>query len=187
MHLIPQSWAHWHILLSVFPSVGLIFVLGFYLTGLVADNELLKRSSLALFAVLGVLALPTYLSGDRIMVALSNDARISADLMGNHFVWGTVALAALAITGVVAVIALWRARGLGHLLQPAVRLVLALAAITLALMMVAGELGWQVNHHELRLEAAAQQTPQAWSHAHMILNHFPTVGFVLALADEVIE
>jgi uncharacterized membrane protein len=182
MHLIPQSWAHWHILLSVFPSVGLIFALGFYVTGLVAENELLKRSGLAVLAALGVLALPTYLSGDRIMAALSNDSRIPTDLMAGHFVWGVVALAALTITGIAAVVALWRGRSLARLPQPALRLVLALAAVTLALMMVAGELGWQVNHHELRLEAAAQRTPQVWSHAHMILNHFPTVGFLLALA-----
>jgi uncharacterized membrane protein len=181
MHLIPQSWAHWHILLSVFPSVGLIFALGFYVTGLVAENELMKRSGLAVLAVLGVLALPTYLSGDRIMAALSNDARIPTDLMAGHFVWGMFALAALTITGIAAIVALWRARSLARLPQPALRLVLALAAVTLALMMVAGELGWQVNHHELRLETAAQRTPQVWSHAHMILNHFPTVGFLLAL------
>ena len=186
MHLIPQSWAHWHILLSVFPSVGLVFALGFYLTGLVADNDLMKRSCLVAFAALGVLAIPTYLSGDRTMAALSNDAKISADLIASHLVWGIIALAALAITGVVAVVALGRARGLGRLSQPALRLVLALALVALALMVVDGELGWQVNHHELRLDAAAQRTPQAWSHAHMILNHFPTVGFAFALGFYVI-
>jgi uncharacterized membrane protein len=186
MHLIPQSWAHWHIFLSVFPSVGLVFALGFYLAGLVADNDLMKRSCLVVFAVLGALAIPTYLSGDRTMAALSSDAMISADLMTSHFVWGIVALAALAITGVAAVVALWRARGLGRLSQPALRLVLALALVALALMVVDGELGWQVNHHELHLDAAAQRTPQAWSHAHMILNHFPTVGFAFALGFYVI-
>jgi len=186
MHLIPQSWAHWHIFLSVFPSVGLVFALGFYLAGLVADNDLMKRSCLVVFAVLGVLAIPTYLSGDRTMAALSNGAMISADLMSSHFVWGIVALTALAIIGVAAVVALWRARGLGRLSLPALRLVLALALVVLALMVVAGELGWQVNHHELRLDAAAQRTPQAWSHVHMILNHFPTVGFAFALGFYVI-
>ena len=85
MHLIPQSWAHWHILLSVFPSVGLLFVLGFYLTGLVVHNDLMQRSCLVVFAGLGLLAIPTYLSGDFTMAALSNDARISADLMASHF------------------------------------------------------------------------------------------------------
>ena len=35
MHLIPQSWSHLHILVGVFPSFGLLFVLGFYIAGLV--------------------------------------------------------------------------------------------------------------------------------------------------------
>ena len=37
MHLIPQSWPHFHILVSVFPLVGLIFVLGLY----VSDHPLM--------------------------------------------------------------------------------------------------------------------------------------------------
>ena len=43
MHLIPQSWSHLHILVSVFPSVGLIFVLGFYITAILAENAAMKR------------------------------------------------------------------------------------------------------------------------------------------------
>jgi uncharacterized membrane protein len=31
------------------------------------------------------------------------------------------------------------------------------------------------------LDPAKQRMPQAWSHVHIILNHFPTVGFVFAL------
>jgi hypothetical protein len=49
MHLIPQSWSHLHILVSVFPSVGLIFVLGFYITAMATKNEVIKRSCLVLF------------------------------------------------------------------------------------------------------------------------------------------
>ena len=29
MHVIPQSWSHLHILISVFPFFGLVIVLGF--------------------------------------------------------------------------------------------------------------------------------------------------------------
>ena len=39
MHLIPQSWSHLHILIGVFPSVGLIFVLGFYIAGLATKKD----------------------------------------------------------------------------------------------------------------------------------------------------
>src|SRR5262249_30795524 len=108
MHVIPQSWAHWHILVSIFPSVGLIFLLGFFVSAFIADSDLMKRSCLVLFAVLGVVAIPTYLSGDHSMELLSQDPKISKSLMGSHFNWGVAALATLVATGVVALIELYR-------------------------------------------------------------------------------
>jgi len=41
MHVIPQSWSHLHILISVFPSVGLLLVLGVYIAGLRTGNPLM--------------------------------------------------------------------------------------------------------------------------------------------------
>ena len=38
MHLIPQSASHFHLLVSIFPSIGLIFVLGFYVTAFVTGD-----------------------------------------------------------------------------------------------------------------------------------------------------
>jgi uncharacterized membrane protein len=181
MHLIPQSWSHLHILVSVLPSVGLIFVLGFYVAALVTNNEVMKRSCLVLFGLLGILAIPTYFSGDRSMAVLSQDPNISQDLMNTHFGWGLASLAVLAITGAAALIELWRFRRFERLSDNALHLVLGLAIVTLGLMVVVGELGWQISHHELLLAPTAQKTPQAWSHVHIILNHFPTVGFVIAL------
>ena len=64
MHVIPQSWSHLHILVSVFPSVGLLFVLGFYIAALITANEVMKRICLVLIAILALLAIPTYFSGD---------------------------------------------------------------------------------------------------------------------------
>src|ERR1700730_12338477 len=181
MHLIPQSWSHLHILVSVFPSVGLIFVLGFYVTALVTNNEAMQRSCLVRFGILGMLAVPTYFSGDRSMTALSQDPKISQDLMNSHFGWGLASLAVLMITGVAALIELWRFRRVGRLSNDALHLILGLAIITLGLMVVVGELGWEVRPPELQLAPSTQKTPQAWSHVHIILNHFPTVGFLLAL------
>jgi len=179
MHLIPQSWAHLHILVSVFPSVGLIFALGFYVTALITDSEALKRSCLVAFGVLGLLAIPTYFSGDGSMEALSANPKFSEDMVSAHYGWSIAALAVLAMTGIAAWIALGRFSGAKRVSDNALHLVLGLAIVTLGLMAVVGELGWEINHTELRL--ATQKTPQIWSHVHVILNHFPTVGFVFAL------
>jgi uncharacterized membrane protein len=186
MHVIPQSWPHLHILVSVFPSVGLVFVLGFYVAALATNNDVMKRSCLVLFVILGLLAVPTYFSGDHSMDLLSRDPKVSRDLMDYHFGWGLAALAVLVATGVAAFIELVRHRRAGQLSNDALHLVLGLALVTLVLMIVVGELGWQINHHELGLARPPRGTPQAWSHVHMILNHFPTVGFVLALGFYVV-
>src|SRR5499433_930798 len=181
MHLIPQSSSHFHLLVSIFPSIGLIFMLGFYATAFATENEVMKRSCLVLFAILGLLAIPTYVSGDRSMAVLSQDPKISQDLMTTHFGWGITSLVLLVLAGATALIELWRSRHAERLSNDALHLVLGLAIVSLALMVIAGEVGWEINHHELRLDPATQRTPQAWSHVHIILNHFPTVGFVFAL------
>src|ERR1700692_2031480 len=130
MHLIPQSWAHLHILVSVFPSVGLIFALGFYATAFFTNNEGLKRTCLVAFGVLALLAIPTYLSGDGSMDDLAKNPKFSEDMVSAHLGWGVTALAMLAVTGFAALIALFRRR----LSDNAIHLVLGLAIVTLGLM-----------------------------------------------------
>jgi uncharacterized membrane protein len=187
MHLIPQSWSHLHILVSVFPSVGLLFVVGFYIAGLVTKNDVIRRSCLALFGLLGVLAIPTYFSGVQSMEVLSQDPKISAGVMNAHYFWGLGALAVLMVTGGYALAELWRT---GKPSDQALTVMLGLAGLTLILMIVVDELGWEINHHELERvvppSQAATATPQAWSHVHMIVNHIPTVGFVMTLAFYVV-
>jgi uncharacterized membrane protein len=175
MHVIPQSWSHLHILVSVFPSVGLIFALGFYVTAIIARNETMKRTCLVAFGVLGLLAIPTYLSGDGSATDLAQNPKFTDDMVSAHLGWGVTALAMLALTGLAAWIVLFRRT----LSDNAIHLVLGLALVTLGLMIVVGELGWEINHTEINL--ATVKTPQVWSHVHIILNHFPTVGFVFAL------
>jgi len=182
-------------LVSVFPLVGLIFVLGFYITSVVTNNETMKWASLVAIGVLGILAIPTYVSGDLTLPKVAADTkRVSADLMAYHYGWSIAALTVLVVTAIAAWWELWRYRTAGRLSNNMVHLVLGLSIITLLLMAVAGESGWESDSPELRLATRASPgvsasdipegvgTPQAWSHVHMILNHFPTVGFVITLA-----
>jgi uncharacterized membrane protein len=165
---------------------GFLFLVGCYVTASITNNDLMKRTSLFLFGVMGLVAIPTYISGDASMAALS-ESRISKEMMNSHYIWGVVATVVLVITGAVAWFELWRSRSAGRLSDQTLNAVFGLSIITLVLMAVVGELGWEINHFELHLPPkvgaymAPGTTPQTWSHVHMILNHFPTVGFVFAL------
>jgi uncharacterized membrane protein len=187
MHLIPASWSHLHILVSVFPSCGLMFVLGFYIAGFVTKNEGVKRACLALFGLLALLAIPTYFSGTGSMAALSGKPDVDQDMLNDHYYVGLFALASLVIVGAAAWFELWRALGTKHLSDQTLNVILGLAIVTLGLMVAVDELGWEIHHFELHLPAkegpylAPGTTPETWSHVHMVLNHFPTVGFVFAL------
>jgi uncharacterized membrane protein len=181
MHIIPHSWSHLHILVGLFPSIGLIFALGLYVTAFVTKSEVMKRSCLLVFGVLAILAVPTYFSGIYSMTALSGGPRISQDMLDAHYGWGVWTLGVLIATGIVAWYELWRSRDAAHPSIDTLHLVLGLAFVTLGLMAVVNETGWQVSHHELRIDPATQKTSQVWSHAHTIINHLPTIGLVFAL------
>jgi uncharacterized membrane protein len=185
MHLIPESWSHLHILVSLFPLVGLVFLLGFYATALVTKNAVMQRTCLVAFGILAVLAIPIYLSGNGSAEALSGKPKVSQDMLDYHYGWGVVALAVLALIGIVAWIELWRARR-GPLSGNALHLVLGLSIVTLVLMVIVGAFGWGINHAELQLATQAKKTPQIWSQIHLVLNHFPSLGLVFALGFYVI-
>jgi len=116
-----------------------------------------------------------------------------------HLAWGYAALTLLLATGIAAFIELWRFPSGTRLSQNALHLVLGLSLVTLAFTLLVGELGWEISHRELHAVIKAgvnlpsgsdipegQATPQLWSHVHMIINHFPSVGLVTALAFFVI-
>ena len=196
MHVIPESWSHLHILVGLFPLVGLLFVLGFYATAIVTNNDGLKRICLLVIVGLGVLSIPTYISGMASIMAVSSRAGVTEDLINSHYNWSLYALLILIVAAGAAGYEWMRSNNSGRFSQNALHLVLGLSLLTLLLMVVAGETGWLISHQELATARVAsavsglpsgsdipegQGTPQAWSHFHIILNHFPSVGLVIGL------
>ena len=181
MHLIPKSWSHFHMLVSVFPSVGLLITMGVYVSALVTNNEGMKRVCLGLLGFLGVLAIPTYFSGTGSAGEVASNPRFSAASINIHYDIALAALATLLVMGATAIYELWQYRSTGYLTRLGRNIVLGAGGVTLVLMAIVGELGWEINHNELFLDPAKQMTSQYWSHVHIILNYFPTVGVTLTL------
>jgi uncharacterized membrane protein len=169
-------------LVSVFPSVGLLIVLGVYVSALATNNEFSKRTCLALLAALGALAIPTYFSGTGSAASVAANPRFAPAAISTHLTVSYLALLTLVVMGAAAAYELWQYRNTGYLTKLGRNVVLAAGGVTLLLMAVAGELGWEISHQELFLDPAKQMTSQYWSHVHIILNHFPSVGLTLGLA-----
>ena len=153
MDLIPQSGPHLHILLNHFPSVGLVIALGFYITAFITRSDVMKRSCLVLFVILGILGIPTYISGAASMWVLSTVPEIPQGMINAHRDMALLAFIGLGITGSGAWLVLWQARHVGRLSNRALYAVLTLAIITLGLMTETGHLGGQINHPEIQSAA----------------------------------
>ncbi len=150
MDLIPQSGPQLHILLNHFPSIGFVIGLGFFITARVLSNDGMKRACLVLFVILGVLSIPTYISGAYSMWALEGDPGSPRSLINAHRDVALLAFIGLGITGCLSWIILWRVRAGALMSNRALYTVLALAVVTLFFMAEAGHEGGFITHEEIR-------------------------------------
>ena len=156
----PQLWSHVHIILNHFPTVGFVFALGIYALALLLNNTVMKRTGLALFVICAVLGVPTFVTGNASMWALTDPPvrGISKAVINAHRDWALYTLLGLGFTGVTAWIELWRYRQVGRFSNPFLALVLVFGVITLGIMAETGHRGGQINHPEIRVATDVQPT-----------------------------
>jgi hypothetical protein len=160
----PPAWPHVHMILNHAPSVGFVFALTFFIVALVVNNDLMKRGSLILFIICGILGVPTYVSGTASMWALTQPPipEISKAVINAHRDMALWTLFGLGFTGAASWFELWRYRYWGRFSNLSLTLVLVFAVVTLGIMTETGHRGGQINHPEIRLAAEILPTdPQA--------------------------
>lgn len=164
-----MNGAHLHLLLNHFPTVGLGIGLGLLLASLLKKSEDLKQASFLVFFLLGLLAIPAYLTGSAAQIVLQNQPDVSPQVIAAHQDAALLALILMEITGLVAWIALWRFRR-WHLTG-----ILVLAIVTFGLMASAANIGGHIRHPEIRAEATAAPVPgwprTAAAGAALVLDH----------------
>jgi hypothetical protein len=146
--------AYLHLLLNHFPTVGLGIALGLLLAALLKKSEDLKHASFVAFFLLGLVAIPAYLTGSAAQIVLEDQPDVSQQVVTAHQDAALLALILMEITGLVAWIALWRFRR-WH--QTAV---LVLAIVTFGLMARAANIGGHIRHPEIRAAATAEPAPE---------------------------
>ena len=153
-----MNLAHLHLLLNHFPTVGHAVALGLLLASLLKKSEDLKEASFVAFFLLGLLAIPAYLTGSAAQVVLQDRPDVSQDVIAAHQDAALLALILMEITSLVAWLALWRFRR-WHQAG-----VLVLAFVTFALMASAANIGGHIRHPEILAEGLAAPAP-GWPRA----------------------
>ena len=150
-----MNLAHLHLLLNHFPTVGLGIALGLLVGALLKRSADLREASFVAFFLLGLVAIPAYLTGSAAEFVLQGRPDVVQDIVAAHRDAALLALILMEVTGVVAWMARWRYRPW----YPAAVLVLAL--VTFGLMASAANIGGHIRHPEILAEGVPAPAP-AW-------------------------
>ena len=163
-----MSIVHLHLLLNHFPVLGVLFVTLLLLLALVRRSNELARLSLVSLAIVGVISILVFFTGEPAQEAIEHLPGFSERLVDRH---EDAALAATIVTGCVGALALsalivYRRRTLPRWLT----LFVFVAAVgATGLMGYTANLGGQIRHTEIRSTSAiggagSSDTPQREPH-----------------------
>ena len=156
MDVFPNTGPHLHIVLNHFPLIGSVFVLGLLIASAYMKNDGMRRVSLILFVVLGLLAIPTYITGAAAGWAYQGRPDMSVQILDAHRDAALMAFVFIGLTGLVSWLVLWRERRYGRASTAGFYAVLALGIVALLTIVEAGSLGGTVLRPELREGAMAE-------------------------------
>jgi len=146
--------AHIHLLLNHWPIIGSFIGLGLFLVSLLANSDDLKQASLALLALIALLAIPTYMSGSLAQDVIKDSPGLSEALIQTHQGAALLALVFMEITGFAALLGLWQFSRISRPLPgPVARwnssAVLLFSIVTVGLMTITGNTGGAIRHPEI--------------------------------------
>ncbi len=147
-----MNYAHVHIILNHFPTIGTVLGLLLFLYALLRKHDELKEVSLVIFMVMAMLGIPTFITGAAAESAIS--ARSDTVLVEAHKDAAVLAFVFLAITGTFSWLGLWQARRFGRMATWNKGVVLALSIVTVVCMINTGTMGGEISHAEIRAEGA---------------------------------
>lgn len=142
--------AHWHLVLTHVPVVGVVFALLVLTLALVVGSAAIRRLSLAAVLFVALTALPTYLTGEPAGEVVERLPGVTEQVIDRHGDAATTALVTLELAGALALAGLVftvRARSVPTWVVTGMLLVTAVSAGVLGW---TANLGGQIRHTEIR-------------------------------------
>jgi hypothetical protein len=159
---------HVHLLLNHLPVIGVLITLVLFAVSLVSNQDDMKQTSLILFALIALITIPTYISGNGAQEAIRESPGISMPMVESHQGAAFLAFTLMELTGVASLIGLFRFSRSAkdpRMSTPSQRnllTVLALAIVTAGFMALAGNTGGNIRHSEI---LASGEEPSAFAAA----------------------
>jgi hypothetical protein len=158
--------AYLHVVINHLPIMGVPIALGLLLLGTWARDDSIKRAALLSFVVLGLLAVPVFLTGKGGEDFIEHVPGVSHDAIDAHEDMATLAFLAIELLAALSLYLFLRHGGVAmlgrHAPSPGSRvpgaagvLVMVVAIVASGMLGYAGRLGGKISHTEFAADAEA--------------------------------
>lgn len=144
-----MNFAHLHLILNHLPVVGLPVTLVFLIFGIIRKNDELQRFALTCLAVLSIVTVGVFLTGEPAEEAAENLPAVSEAVIEPHEEAATVSLVLTVLTGILALGTLLLVRDRARF-RYAVLATAAFALVSTVSLGYTANLGGKVRHTEIR-------------------------------------
>ena len=141
--------AHFHLMVTHLPIVGLGFALLLNLVAVIRKNPELRTLSCWCYLLVALLSVLAVTTGDGAGEILLTYPGTSKDAVENHETWGYIFFYALMLNGALAIVALWCSRKNPILMKNFNTAMLIIALATTFLAYQAGTTGGALRHPEI--------------------------------------
>lgn len=152
-----MTLAHLHLLLNHIPTIGTAVALGLLIISFFRRNDDLRRVTLEVFFVVALLTLPAYLSGVAAQQSLLDHPDIAKPFVDAHLDAAMFSLVFMQLTGAIAWLALWQYRRTARMSPAMLVVVLLFATLGFTASARAANLGGEIRHPEILLDAATSE------------------------------
>jgi len=147
-----MSYSHLHILMNHVPVLGILFGVLLFIWGFIRKSAEVERVAMIVFVLSGIIAIPTFLTGDLAEHQVEEYAGVSENAIEEHEELATTALymvLGVALSALTILIIMWRSQRAANLKLMKI-VVFVFASITFGFLTLVSNSGGKIRRPELR-------------------------------------
>jgi uncharacterized membrane protein len=142
---------YFHLVLTHFPIIGILFGVALLGYGIYSNNDLFKKAGLLTFIATALVGIPAFLTGDGAAEALKQLKSVPENLIDSHEELGEKAVWVIEALGLLSLIALFLDYKKDQRFRTACTIILILSILTFVLMIFVGYSGGQIRLSAMNL------------------------------------
>lgn len=154
-----MNWAHVHLIINHFPVIGILGAILLLVYSLVRKSEEVKMMSLGVFAIIALLTLAVYFTGEAAEKIVKNLPGVTETYIGRHEEIASLTLVLMEILGITSVAGLVLLRRSGAIPKWVAVMILILSLITAVVVNLTANFGGQIRHTEIRDDVGSRAGP----------------------------